>query len=350
MFAIKIISNTFFVLLPRLLGFISDYLQKRGLTETLEALYKENPKILQKNQVERLIESVNEIRDNPKESDTERGRNSLLFEWWKVFWNILRDKNRNTRTNSINNYNNNNITSAMHVQSKQLPIPVIQTKKLKRNPTSPTTTTTEAKKSNSTTNTTTTTNNTVPSKKGSEESWKMYLNLCKEYQKSGMIPGNYFNLNQGTSLNSGNNSNNTLKFNNVSSINKMTQFNANNNSYLGVIDQVNQPIDSRQLLILRQSLYQEYVKKQTQGDSSSLKSTDNTDNIHNNFNANNTGDILSPNSAGSINNAEFASGANADNSSGNIINTSTDEPNTTPLIIDGKDELDFEYFMNEYLI
>lgn len=306
------------------MGFITDYLEKRGLRQTLQALYKENPEILQKPQVNQLIESVNEIRG----SQTAEKSESVLFEWWKVFWNILKEKKKapssvsNSVPTSVSNRVSNSIDNAQ--------IPQTQAKKLKRKPSTDSPNVSIAKDESINLNT----DNKLT------ESWRMYLNLCKEYERSGVIVnavGNTSGINtSGNSVNSTANSTNnilsSIHTNHIAHITNSTTTTAstNNNNhtsqYMGVIDQVNQPIDSRQLLLLRQSLYQEYIKKQQQQQSSIPVYSDT---------------------------AKYA----PENNDNNIIYSTPpmtdsffDSQDTDNNEQEGRDELNFNDFMNEYLI
>jgi hypothetical protein len=79
-------------LLCRLLGFISDYLTKRGYHATVTELSRESirsdSKMLPEPEMLRLISSVNDMRGS---SGAATG---ILAEWWKVFWAILKDKTK----------------------------------------------------------------------------------------------------------------------------------------------------------------------------------------------------------------------------------------------------------------
>jgi hypothetical protein len=208
--------------------------------------------------------------------------------------------------------------------------------------------------------------------KVSKESWEIYLRLCKEYAKMPQVPKNH----------------------KISKIDDNSDFvNCNNSNYLGVIDQVNQPIDSRRLLLLRQSLYQEYLKKQCNGgyqiytgfgnvlnDDNSSVNVNVSNSSHkspifsningngNNANVNNTvnGNDVNNTSNGNVNNANVNNtvnnNPNANNNNNDKTNTITStSPDTSGgalnffdenifELFEIKDELNFNDFMNEYLI
>ena len=231
----------------------------------------------------------------------------------------------------------------------------------------------------------------------SNESWLLYLKLCKEYQKPRASSSN--NNNQNTSGNTHSDSIvniapssipipipvpilsktfnttpniNIINNNNTSSIvrsqppypsNSHFTFQAIKppSNYLGVIDQVNQPIDSRQLLMLRQSLFQEYLKKQQQHQHQHQHQQHHQQqsSIHNGNNS-----ITINNEQNSIYNEQIhtnsSSHLNVHNP--NITNTTITDTNLSDncqsenenAILNcfdyTKDELNFNDFMNDYLI
>ena len=231
----------------------------------------------------------------------------------------------------------------------------------------------------------------------SNESWLLYLKLCKEYQKPRASSSN--NNNQNTSGNTHSDSIvniapssipipipipvpilsktfnttpniNIINNNNTSSIvrsqppypsNSHFTFQAIKppSNYLGVIDQVNQPIDSRQLLMLRQSLFQEYLKKQQQHQHQHQQHHQQQSSIHNGNNS-----ITINNEQNSIYNEQIhtnsSSHLNVHNP--NITNTTITDTNLSDncqsenenAILNcfdyTKDELNFNDFMNDYLI
>ena len=329
----------------RLLGFITDYLTKRGYTDTVRELYKENNdiKLIPRDRVKNLIDSVDEIRGNSNKNE------SVLFEWWKVFWNILKETKRgggkslkrssvieeNTQTKCENNSirtailstnaspnpNLNTVTEHPYKKLKKQPVPINSNESMNTLDISSLTGIEKSLLSSNLMNKDLTkltaeerkkVETALKNNKVSKESWEIYLRLCKEYQKMPQI----------------------LKNPKISKIPLRSDFIAcNSSNYLGVIDQVNQPIDSRQLLILRQSLYQEYLKKQTSacytGTPSNINISNGSDTILNVKN----------------------------NMSSNCTNVS-ESNNPTPNFFDDnifgpfeiKDELNFNDFMNEYLI
>lgn len=273
---------------------------KRGFNSTITELYKETNKIqlIPRDQVSKLVESVNQIRGNNLKNEESE---SVLFEWWKVFWNILKENKQkqqqnntteNTTTEIIpsntNNFNKRQLesynSSILGQSSKTSSIFTEHPyKKLKKKPfKAPTqpmntldiTSLTGIEKSLTLTNLmnkdlTKLSREEVKNieaalrhNKVTKESWEMYLRLCKEYQKIPQVLSNskinYYGPNPDFTTMTVNGS-------------------AGNSNYLGVIDQVNQPIDSRQLLIFRQTLYQEYLKKQN-GSSTVINRTDDFNN------------------------------------------------------------------------
>lgn len=80
----------------------------------------------------------------------------------------------------------------------------------------------------------------------SVEAWRVYLKLCQEYQQS----------NTTRSSDSTNTDTSTKPYNNTTNNKEV--------NVMGVIDQEVQPIDSKSLLFLRQSLNQQYILKQQQ--------------------------------------------------------------------------------------
>lgn len=377
-------------------------MSKRGFNDTVTELYNENNtiKLIPRDQVSNLIESVNQIRGNLNKNE------SVLFEWWKVFWNILKEtkqastaegkSKRLKRSYPNDNENDKNmnmnmkiiieegtsagVTSAKSVagfntRASSNPSGTVKTsdtttehpyKKLKKKPVPINSSTTNEsmntldissltgiEKSLLSTNLmnkdltkltveegkrieTALTNNKV-----SKESWEIYLRLCKEYQKMPQVLKN-------------------PKISKIAPVPNPDFISCNSTNYLGVIDQVNQPIDSRQLLLLRQSLYQEYLKKQS-----------NNSYMYCSNNSNNGYSVNVFNTAMKANNTVKASIT----SNNNIVVNSLTSPATlttltttaaaattpasvTPNFFDDnifgpfeiKDELNFNDFMNEYLI
>ena len=382
-------------------------MSKRGFSSTVTELYNENSKtdkikLIPRDQIPNLIESVNQIRGTLQKEE------SVLFEWWKVFWNILKENKQKqivtesnhiipmitnaktgikteaedngnllkiivedgSKSSTINNTKSQTNNKVAKIQVTEHPY-----KKLKKKPVKPSTepmntldisSLTGIEKSLLSANLmnkdlTKLTPEEVKrietglrSNKVTKESWEMYLRLCKEYQKMPQVLKNtkinYVNPNPDFIMTSG----------------------VSNTNYLGVIDQVNQPIDSRQLLLLRQTLYQEYLKKQ---------------NIANHSNSSVGSSISISNSSNSSSSISISNCSSSSNdisnssSSSNVYNTSYPTPTGYTTIIPNddtsvnyapentrnsplndpfdenifessgmKDELNFNDFMNEYLI
>lgn len=327
-------------------------MSKRGFNSAVTELYNETNKIqlIPRDQIPKLVESVNQIRGNSNSGEGE----SVLFEWWKVFWNILKENKRKHQSseNTSSTLPPINTTNKRPLESYSSPIMSQDGKtcsnftehpykKLKKKPfkasaepmnTLDIISLTGIEKSLILTNLmnkdlTKLSREEVKNieaalrhHKVTKESWEMYLRLCKEYQKIPQVLGsskiNYYGPN--------------LDFTSGGGA-------VGNTNYLGVIDQVNQPIDSRQLLIFRQTLYQEYLKKQNTNTGAIISSTS----INNSF---------------SNSNITYEHMNSTNSSTDNIAVCQTDGINvptfTNPFFESCglKDDLNISDLMNEYLI
>ena len=246
---------------------MSDFLERNGFEDTVRSLQREarnllNHDILSTTEITNLVSKVQSLREA-----TENGisrTQSLLFEWWQVFWKILREKNRDLekeigdkqihmpdeiiknnqsqlKTTDITKYRLDMRTlGGIERCLKQAQVLNKDLNRLSK---------VELKRIEALLKT-----NKIPS-----NVWQEYLSLCKEYQKA----------------------------NPPSKINCEKSTESEVNGYLGVIDQINQPVDSRELLILRQSLYQEFTKKQHQQQQQQQQKRESNLNIVNNFDNNN---------------------------------------------------------------
>lgn len=285
------------------------------MEQTITTLYNESPDLIPKSEISKLIESVNEIRENER---------SGLIEWWRVFWDILKESKRTKKAlgSTTNVLETVKFDPACDSGQKRI------RKKQSSAPTSPILDTLDMTSLTGIEKSLTSSglmnkdlNKLTPleakrieialrSNKVSKEAWEIYLKLCKEYQK---IPQNIQVYNHKTLFNgvsnvkNGNTAVNTVLsavntvntisvVNTVSSINTHTNIsssNTNKNSSTNtstiplssssgsgtgswVIDQASQPVDSKQLLLFRQSLYQEYLKKQQAAISDSLNTSQST--------------------------------------------------------------------------
>lgn len=280
-----------------LLGFISDYLLKRGLTKTVDTLYNENiSPLIPKPDLPKLVDSVNEIRNIPGPRDEES--ESVLFEWWRVFWNILRNSKRKFGNPNEPGPDHINIQPAQSTHYECLdpssnPFKRLRKKPLKCIDTLDISSLTGIERSLTSVGLMNKDLNKLTVEEGerveialkgnnvSKESWEMYLKLCKEYQRprgsKPLIPGNNTIMKNNTNIptksmpTSAPVSTSTSVPASASSYNPVFPSLKVPSNYLGVIDQVNQPIDSRQLLILRQTLFQEYLKRQQRGEGGAIE-------------------------------------------------------------------------------
>lgn len=394
----------------RLLGFISDYLIKRGFKDTVKSLFTEpklSDSLIPRSKLPNLINSVNEIRGQVHDQNE-----SVLFEWWRVFWNILKENRAKETLAADENYKNQKRVSSPILHPKPLQTESQTSVKYNNTTTATNTATTATSPSTSTTSSSTSSSNPYKKSKKkpikcvenlditsltgiersltatglmnkdlnkltaeesekistalewnrvSKESWEMYLKLCKEYQRTktnvinsnnvngsnNSIPHNNINISLSPNITL---PNHYIPANNNTASSYTTGFKSSSipinphphqhhqmlplqllkppSNYLGVIDQMNQPIDSRQLLLLRQSLFQEYLKKQQQIGSTKMIYTDN-----------NTGNI-----------------GNTENTNNNTEADSTDSTNVLKTNFnffenyERDEELNFKEFMNEYLI
>lgn len=363
-----------------------------------------------------LIESVNQIRGNLNKNE------SVLFEWWKVFWNILMEtkqqkqvndegESKSKRLKSYNGHGHENIkiiieegisagatglgksvagvntiasksnantscntsvntckntTEHPYKKLKKKTVPINSNESMN---TLDFSSLTGIEKSLLSTNLMNKDLTKLTSEEGkriesaltnnkvSKESWEIYLRLCKEYQKIPQILKN-------------------PKISKMTTVHNTAEFiSCNNTNYLGVIDQVNQPIDSRQLLLLRQSLYQEYLKKQSNNNNNSYSMYTNGSSSH----SVNSNSVSGSNTAITASNTVKSSTAYISSNSTvanidivtlpttissttttitTVAATNTPSASVSPYFFDEnifspfeiKDELNFNDFMNEYLI
>ena len=277
------------------------------MEQTITTLYNESPDLIPKSEISKLIESVNEIRGNER---------SGLIEWWRVFWDILKESKRTKKALGCEAQNVKTITFDPACDSGQKRI----RKQQSSLPTSPILDTLDMTSLTGIEKSLTSSglmnkdlNKLTPleakrieialrSNKVSKEAWEIYLKLCKEYQK---IPQNIQVYNYKTLFNGVSNVKNGSTVAAVSAVNTVNTINAvktassintHNNissstntstnsstipisssgSGSWVIDQASQPVDSKQLLLFRQSLYQEYLKKQQASISDSLNTSQST--------------------------------------------------------------------------
>lgn len=231
---------------------------------TVQTLYNESPnsELIPIDRLDNFIEEVNALRGGQSFQAT-----GMLSEWWQVFWNILiGNNNSNTATNNNpaiqpNSQQNLNLTSSNNRTTLKVPINKdisAATKKPAVRPPPPT-----AKKNldvdalaaierslaavglmnrdltRLSGEEKTILSSALRNNRVSIDAWTAYLQLCQEYTRTG--------------------SNSSTPAHNVSTAAPIqSSFPTGANV---IIDQETRPVDSRHLLWLRQSLYHQYVMK-----------------------------------------------------------------------------------------
>ena len=349
---------------------------KRGYEKTITTLYNEtDPKdLIPKTEISNLIGSVNEIREKEQ---------SGLIEWWRVFWDILKETKRAKKvkrgTSSMEGESEafSNTTAPKRIRKKQsapASPPILDTLDMNSltgieksltssglmNKDLNKLTALEAKRIEI----------ALRSNKVSKEAWDIYLKLCKEFQRipqniqvpvnnKAMLPSAYnTGLTSGSSgqlLLSSSSGNSMLS--GVSSLTSIPPTSVHlNPNYMGVIDQVNQPIDSKQLLIFRQSLYQEYLKKQQAAISMITKNVGNSASVNaqsiQNMGCDAKQSMGYDNDTQSMGCDNNTQSMGCDNNTQNSVILNSPPNGTSPtVIVNGNFPEEFFYeFINEYLI
>ncbi len=260
-----------------MLGFIADYLRRRGLRSSVQCLYAEVPasEIIPLERLDRFIEEVGALRGSQAYQAA-----GMLSEWWHVFWNILSggiavqgatssvaiNPNAVNTSNIINTVNTSTpatSNSSSSSQGKTTPVAVARPLKIPINKDISAVTkkpftrppvlapkknldvdalaaierslTAVGLMSRDLTRLNAEEKNVLSSalrnNRVSIEAWTSYLQLCQEYTRNGRPPSGQ----SGTTMPA--------------------------SAPAVIIDQETRPVDSRQILWLRQNLYHQYMMR-----------------------------------------------------------------------------------------
>ena len=338
------------------MGFISDYLIRGGYTETVKTFYKETESRFQDGEfipsecLSVLTNLVDELRGGS--SSNALSKEGILVEWWKVFWRILKETEvmKKKKINYVNPDSESDTKNIINTKRNKLNTEDDLILSISR-PSFYNTKTKITRKIKSKTK-----KEEYLERKSVLDATKAKILLSneklssKQNQVDFRIESKDCSFNFNSSFNNNSNSNSNNNNNNNNNINSSA-------NVLGVIDQISQPIDSRQLLLLRQSLFHEYLKKQNQSsanfstsliDSHNNNNNNNNNNNHNNHNNHNTNSVINNNNNNNNNHHNHSKvllnhqeKIDIPGSNGNSFNN---------FDYDLKDELNFNDFMNEYFI
>lgn len=279
----------------RLLGFVADFLQRRGFEGTLQSLYSEAPHELTI-PLDRLDAFIQEVHLQRGSTCSVPAAGGMLSEWWQVFWGILSGGSEGSSGGSGGSAGTNRQTSLQTGrpgQTKTSPPPSValasrqmldveSLSRIERSLLAVGLMNRDLSRLNG-------------EEKGvlsgalrahhvSIEAWTAYLQLCQEYtraqmQTQGPGHGQSHSHGQGQSHSHGqgqSHSHGQGQSHNLPQHHGRLQQGRVGGGMLpataailpAIIDQEAVPVDSRQLLLLRQSLYQQYMlRHQTQSDS-----------------------------------------------------------------------------------